>query len=188
MGLKVDRKILKTQKHLEALDSGVLEVGWFAENKEAAGKLTAPQLAAILSYGAVLKGGQPYFFDKKGNLVFMKRTGEGTKPKGAMGITKPSYIPPRPMLDQASRTFSNQWEQKARQLALNILQEKITVQQALEQLGGVVAADIKNTMRAGAFAANSKLTAKKKGKNTPLIDTGSLADKVDFKAQAGRKK
>lgn len=181
MGLKVTRKIKEAQKHLEAVKSATLSVGWFAEEgKHPKGSLTFPQLAAILSYGAKLPGGQPYFFDKQGNLVFMKKNEDGTKPKGAMGITKPSYIPPRPMLDAASRAYGNKWVEESRKIAQNVLAGKISVQKGLEQLGALIKSDIQDIMGNGKFAPNSPLTAKRKGKNTPLIDTGELRKAVDF--------
>lgn len=182
MGLKIERKILQAQKNLEAIKSGSVDVGWFSDGeKKQKSNLTYPQLAAILSYGARLPGGQPYFFDKKGNLVFMKKNPDGTKPKGAMGITKPSYIPPRPMLEYASKAFGSKWVESSRAIAKNIIAGKITVEQGLAQLGALIKADIQDIMGNGDFTPNSPLTAKRKGKNTPLIDTGELRKAVDFK-------
>lgn len=187
MPLKIERKIAKTKKNLACLKGGIVEAGWFSQTgKHTKSNLTLPQLAAILSYGAKLKGGQPYFFDKQGNLVFMKKKTDGTKPKGAMGITKPSYIPPRPMLAQAAQINMGKWQAQARRLAKGVLRGEATMQEGLGQLGAVIAESIKDTIYHGAFAANSQLTAKRKGKNTPLVDTHELANAVTFKAREGK--
>lgn len=184
MGLKVNRKIYQTQKNLENLKGGKVEVGWFAEEgKHPKGNLTFPQLAAILSYGARLPGGQPYFFNKEGNLVFMKKGPLGTKPKGAMGLTKPSVIPPRPMLEEAAKRFGAEWEAKARIIAKNVISGKITVEKGLGKLGALIKADIQTIFNEGDFTPNSYFTEKRKGKNTPLIDTGELRKAVDFQVK-----
>lgn len=186
MGIKVKRTDGAVLKGLKRLQNGKVQIGWFPEVGNTDSGLPYPVLAYILSYGAKLPGGQPYRFDKKGNLVFLPRRADGKKPKGAFGLTKPSYIPPRPMLKQASQMHGEEWQEKSRALIREVIAGKITTKQALRSLGSQIAADIKDAISHGSYAPNSPLTEKKKGKNTPLIDTGKLRDSVDFKARLGK--
>lgn len=186
MGVKVTRTDGASLKGLKRVVNGKLQVGWFPEVGKTDSGLPYPVLAYILSYGAKLPGGQPYRFDKKGNLVFLPRRADGKKPKGAFGLTKPSYIPPRPMLERASKKHGKEWQEKARALMRDVIAGQLTPKQALQQLGAVITADIKDAIAHGAYTPNSPLTVKKKGKNTPLIDTGKLRDSVDFKARLGK--
>lgn len=186
MGIKVTRTDGAALKGLKRLVNGKLQVGWFPEVRKTDSGLPYPVLAYILSYGAKLPGGQPYRFDKKGNLVFLRRSADGQKPKGAVGLTKPSYIPPRPMLKRAGEMHGEEWQAKARALIQDVIADKLTVKQALRVLGAVIAEDIKDAVAHGEYTPNSPLTVKKKGKNTPLIDSGKLRDSVDFKARLGK--
>lgn len=202
--MKVIRRVNKTAlKNLYSLKNGKVQAGWFAESGNTPERtLTFPQLAAILSDGAVLKGGQPYLINNKGEIVFLKKTSKlgqtalqaqgkpkapkkaDKEPKGyirAIGVTKPSRIPPRPMLKQAALMHGEEWINASRDLAAMIVNGKLSVKQALGQLGALCAADIKDAISRRAYAPNSPLTIRKKGKNTPLIDTGALRSAVSFK-------
>lgn len=215
MGINVKRQIHQAEKNLRHLKGGRIEAGWFASNVQP-GVLSAPALASILEHGARLPGGQPYFVDGNGDLHFLRKTsrlgikalksrssgknyarpnpaGNRTKSYRAqsreivgLGVTKPSYIPPRAMLRQTAAQHQNGWVEKSRIIARNVINGHHTVKQGLDQLGSVIAADIKDVMSHGAFAPNSSLTAKRKGKNTPLIDTGALRDQVTFKTETGK--
>lgn len=96
-------------------------------------------------------------------------------------IGKKTYIPPRPMLRLTGRLKSKNWVQQAGKLAKSVLEGKAKGNTAQHTLGALIADDIKDVMNTSSlFAENRPSTVRKKGKNTPLIDTGELRDAVDY--------
>lgn len=96
-------------------------------------------------------------------------------------VGKKTYIPPRPMLRLTGRLKSKNWVQQAGKLAKSVLDGKAKGNTAQYALGALIADDIKGVMNTSSlFAENRPSTVRKKGKNTPLIDTGELRDAVDF--------
>ena len=95
---------------------------------------------------------------------------------------KRTHIPPRPMLRFTARLKGKEWVKEAGELAKNVLNGKQKGRGAYETLGMLIADDIKGVMNTSSlFTPNAPSTVKRKGKNTPLIDTGELRDAVDYK-------
>lgn len=102
---------------------------------------------------------------------------------------KKTHIPPRPMLRFTARLKGTEWAKEAGELSKNVLNGKQKGRGAYETLGMLIADDIKGTMsNASLYKPNAPATVKKKGKNTPLIDTGALRDAVDYKVTVRRSK
>lgn len=96
-------------------------------------------------------------------------------------VGKKTYIPPRPMLRMTGRLKSKNWVQQAGKLAKSVLEGKSKGSTVPHKLGSLIADDIKSVMNTSIlFTPNAPSTVRKKGKNTPLIDTGELRDAVDY--------
>lgn len=96
-------------------------------------------------------------------------------------VGKRTYIPPRPMLRMTGRLKRKSWVKLAGKLTKSVLEEKVNAADAPAILGQTIADDIKGVMNTSLlFTPNAPSTVSKKGKNTPLIDTGELRDAVDF--------
>lgn len=61
-----------------------------------------------------------------------------------------------------------------------IIEGKITAKQALEDIGTFVMGEIIQSLKGGNWKANSPATIKKKGKNNPLLDKGTLLESINF--------
>ena len=175
-------KIARMQKELETVKNVVAFAGWV--DAESVKK------AKINEFGANLPGGQPYFFDKKGNMVFMSKSGpmnsKGRR-KGSFGVTKPCRIPPRPTLRMTQSANKAKWQEIAGQIANDIIKGKGSARQGLGKLSALMAQDIQETMiNPGNYTPNSPLTVKRKGKNTPMRDSDTLLRSVVFAVKSRR--
>lgn len=96
-------------------------------------------------------------------------------------VAKRPYIPPRPMLRLTGRLKSKNWVQQAGKLAKSVLEGKAKGNTMPHKLGALIADDIKGVMNTSSlFAENRPSTVRKKGKNTPLLDTLELVNAVDY--------
>ena len=94
-------------------------------------------------------------------------------------VDKRPYIPPRPMLRITGRLKSKNWVQQAGKLAKSVLEGKAKGNTMPHKLGALIADDIKGVMNTSSlFAENRPSTVRKKGKNTPLLDTLELVNAV----------
>ena len=95
---------------------------------------------------------------------------------------KKTHIPPRPMLRMTARLKSKDWVKQSGELSKEVMSGKLKGAAAYETMGMLIADDIKSVMNTSSlFTPNAPSTVKRKGKNTPLIDTGELRDAVDYK-------
>ncbi len=103
-------------------------------------------------------------------------------------VGKKTYIPPRPMLRMTGRLKSKNWVQQAGKLAKSVLEGKSKGNTAQHTLGALIAADIKDVMNnSSLFAPNAPSTVRKKGKNTPLLDTLELVNAVWYEVNPREK-
>ena len=194
---------LKIIEGLKQIQNATISVGWYPDQKH--GDLSSPFLARILHNGASLKGGQPYFIDDKGDIHFLRKdsalgqkaikaangggskvktpqNGKESKIKG-LGITKPSKIPPRPFFDIATAKYKDKWvNEDVKGIADGVVKGKLKIDKALPMLGEAIKADVYEVMgNAENFTPNSPMTARRKGKNTPLIDTNQLREQIEVR-------
>lgn len=77
----------------------------------------------------------------------------------------------------------------ARYKALNranlakVVAGKLSVEQALGQLGMMAKADIQDNIRSGTFAPLKQATIDSKGSSKPLIDTGNLRQSINYELE-----
>ena len=145
-------KLLQAAENLKDLGNVRILAGWIKPEQKH-GDMPTAQLAQIMEYGAQIKR------------------------KNATTV-----IPPRPMLRYAARDKSKEWFKEAGEIAASVIEGKTQGEKAYEKLGAFIADDIKGTINTSSlFKPNAPSTVKKKGKNTPLIDTGEMRDQVDYK-------
>lgn len=151
MKVKRSQKILEVMKNVSDLGSARIMAGWIHQ-----GQMHADTKLTMAQLAEVMEYG----------AVTGKKT----------------HIPPRPMLRMTARLKSKDWVKQAGELAKNVLNGKQKGRGAYETLGMLIADDIKGVMNTSSlFTPNAPSTVKRKGKNTPLIDTGELRDAVDYK-------
>lgn len=83
-------------------------------------------------------------------------------------------IPARPFMRGAWRKFSADRKKIQASIAKQIIEKKITPQQALAQIGLILEGYIANSIRRGGWKGNAASTIARKGFDKPLIDTGHL--------------
>ncbi len=151
MKVKRSQKILEVIKNVSDLGSARIMAGWIHQ-----GQLHADTKLTMAQLAEVMEYG---------------------------AITgKKTHIPPRPMLRMTARLKSKDWIKQAGELSKEVLSGKLKGASAYETLGMLIADDIKGVMNTSSlFTPNAPSTVKRKGKNTPLIDTGELRDAVDYK-------
>ncbi len=109
-------------------------------------------------------------------LIFLK------KGKKGMGVTKPHtiIIPARSFI-RSTMDMRNEFYNAQAQRAWNkVLDGHQDVKQALSVLGLQVQSDIQNTIRMLKDPPNTFETARRKGSDNPLIDTGALIQAIRF--------
>ena len=96
-----------------------------------------------------------------------------------------AVIPPRPMLRTTVRKRGKQWIAQAEALSKQVLKGKKI--NAEEIFGALVADDVKAMINDSKnWIPNATATVRRKGKNTPLIDTGAMRDAVDYRVHKGK--
>lgn len=154
------KAILNLIKAIDSLDSEIM-VGWVHPGEMHSGGLEMAKLAYMMEFG-VRKADAP----KKGH----KR--------------KFYKIPPRPMLRNTKELHGKEWVSTSRKLSKQVLDGKLDPEAALNQLGEKIKEDIRSTMqKSELYVPNAPSTERKKGFNTPLIDTRSLLNAVDYKIE-----
>ena len=88
-------------------------------------------------------------------------------------------IPPRPFMRQTFERVKKKVQKIIAHELNRIYEGKSTAKAAISRLGEWYTGEVKRTFRTGKFVSNDPKTVKrKKGGNTPLIDTGELRNSV----------
>lgn len=87
-------------------------------------------------------------------------------------------IPERPFLRSTIQANKAKYVQLNRRNLVAVLNGKMTMEQALGQLGVVATGDVQAGIVAGGFAPLKAATIKRKGSSKPLIDTGQLRQSI----------
>jgi hypothetical protein len=155
MSVKVFSKVLGLNNFIEKIQSSkkTLNVG-FLNSKNAI-------IAAKNEYGGTFAT----------DNVYKKRGAE-------KGITVPDKItiPPRPFMQNTATKQKGKW---AKLLVETSKQNGLDIENSLNIVGLQAKADIRETIEEGDFTPNSDKTIAIKGKDTPLIDTGEMANSID---------
>lgn len=97
-------------------------------------------------------------------------------------------IPSRPFFRNAIKANEKKWEAESSKLMLSVIEGKLSKEQALDQLGALMAGDIQESILDGEFEKlkQSTLDARQSRKRTkgvgtkPLIDTSHMMDQVKY--------
>ena len=172
----------------------LIEAGWF-ENSRYSNGMPIGGIAAVQNYGATINnpGGQPFFKDKEGNVVYASKSSPYAK---RMAKTKPHtiVIPPTHFMEKCEEENKDKWKELAAKAWGGVFTGKITAEQAMEQLGLVVEGDIAKAIKEvnspplsqGTIEARKNRMSDKKttGNLTKrLIDTGEMFDSVSHKVK-----
>lgn len=94
------------------------------------------------------------------------------------------HIPSRPFVRIASDENSKAWGDMAVNEAGKIVDGSSSASQVLEKLGKRMQKDIKNVIGdKSKLAPNAPATVRRKGHDKPLIDTGLMKSKVDYRIE-----
>ena len=88
-------------------------------------------------------------------------------------------IPPRPFFRTAIKEGEAKWPKLMRVMQIN----GYNARQTLEYIGSNIVADIKLQITNGAWAPLAPSTIKRKGFETPLIDTGVMRDSANYEVE-----
>lgn len=93
-----------------------------------------------------------------------------------------SRMPARPFfrLSVGTANAQNEIKEYMKQQVEQIIQGRMSAQQAYENLGTFIVQKIKKTIASGNFAALNPQTVKKKGHSKPLMDTHSLYESINY--------
>jgi hypothetical protein len=89
-------------------------------------------------------------------------------------------IPERPFLRTTIQENREKYVQLNRRNLVAVLNGKMSVEQALGQLGEVAKGDVQAKIASGGFAPLKAATIKRKGSSKPLIDTGQMRQSIEW--------
>lgn len=180
------------ERHINALRSiegKKVEAGWFASNVYPNGQKIA-YIATILEYGAVIQ------VQEHQQTIYRKideRTGEfknggkfTTKAKSnfATEHTVAAHtivIPPRPFMRKAGEDFKKSLPELQKKLGKKFLNDKLSADAMLEQIGLHLEGLIVNSMNNGGWIKNANSTIAQKGFDKPLKHWGTMMQTVTYK-------
>jgi hypothetical protein len=173
--------ITKQINALKAAKGKKVETGWFetqrypADKDGAEGRLFS-EVARTLEFGGTINhpGGTSYKQLDSGLTKFVKSGA------AADGVTGPHTIriPPRPFMRLAAQMFQARRKKMEASLASKIVAGKITADQAMAQVGDEMEGCILESIRDGNWEPNAKSTIEKKGFDSPLTESGKMAQAI----------
>ncbi|EIC83988.1 hypothetical protein [Serratia sp. M24T3] len=197
--LKVGGKLQAALARISAVKNISMKVGILnsATNSET-GELIAPYAAAN-EFGALVK------VEARKSQVHFKQAADGSvgnrfvsreKSNFVQDVTIPAHniiIPARPFFRNTIKAESDKWAANLTKKLAEQPVSKESVRDALQMLGGVMVADIQNTIIEGNFVPISNgtwATKKRKGianPEKPLVETGSMENALSFEIMDGSK-
>lgn len=149
----------KTDKLIDNLKEGNVKVGWFKGEKYPDKDILVSEIA---------------FLNENGHEI--KRNGKTI-----------ARVPPRPFLAITMADNGARWQFFWKKLYKQVLDGKLTLQIALNKLGEMVRASIKDTIWSSVPPPNAPSTIKhKKGRTTTLIDTGLMLKTINYESKVGK--
>jgi len=95
-------------------------------------------------------------------------------------LRKSVVIPPRPFLRYSFNHHLDRWTELGADLVFKCMIGEIEPKDVYSVLGEAMVKDIKQTITDFSTPSNAPLTAKNKGFNDPLIDSGELRDSITW--------
>jgi hypothetical protein len=160
MANQLPKRSQMIDNHIKAIREAVgskVEAGWFESDRYGGTKkdsIGAPvaKIARINEFGATITRGE-------GTIV----------------------IPARPFMRGAWMKFKNDRKKIQEKIARQIIERKITGDQAMAQIGLILEGYIVKSIKDGGWQGNADPTIKKKRFDKPLIDTGHMWKTVTSK-------
>jgi hypothetical protein len=182
-------------RHIAALktfDGKKVEAGWFETNRYPAndrrqGGVPVAQVARLLEFGGTIQhpGGTPYIEDAiVGGVPAGARFVHQSDFEGqTLKKTKPHVIniPARPFMRWAASQFMSVRRPIQKKITNNVMNGKITAEQALGQIGMALEGEIVKSIRNGNWAPNAPSTIARKGFDKPLIESSLMWQSVSSK-------
>lgn len=98
-------------------------------------------------------------------------------------------IPPRPFFRNAISDNADTWAGSIKnQLKTMGVTDKNVVEKALKRTGQLMRSDIQQSISIGGFKPLKPATIKRKGKATPLVDTGDMRNAISYEVTDSRGK
>ena len=96
-------------------------------------------------------------------------------------------IPARPFFRNAISDNSDTWAKSIKnQLKSMGITDKNVVEKALKRTGQLMRSDIQQSISKGGFKPLKQATIKRKGKATPLVDTGDMRNAISYEVTDSR--
>lgn len=137
------------------------------------------KLGAIHEFGATIDhpGGTPYMVTRDG-VRFMPKSYADS----GLRVTKPHKIkiPERSFLRVPLRAAQDQIAADFKRLLKMVVRDKLTMTQALDQIGAKGAAISQQAISSGIAPPNTAATERRKGSTTPLMDKGHLRQAITW--------
>ena len=185
----VSKLLDKHIKALQSIENKKVEAGWFESNRYSDGKSIA-YIASILEYGAVIK------IDAHQQTIYRQineKTGEFRNGGKFVSKDKSNYatehhvaaynivIPPRPFMRKAGEDFKKSLPELQKKLGKKFLNNEITADQMLNQIGLHLEGLIVDSMNNGGWIKNADSTIARKGFDKPLKHWGTMIQTVTYK-------
>ena len=165
--LKINQQLLN---RLQKLKKGKVEVGWL-EGLTYDNGMPVWKVAEINEFGATIK-----VTDKmRGWFLY-----------NGFPLSKNTteiHIPARSFMRSTEDEKKEEWSNVINSRLVKVFSGELTIEQALEQLGIKIKADIQEKIASSVPPPNAPMTQIRKGKNTPLIDSGLMLNSITFKTE-----
>lgn len=187
--MSVSKMLDRHIKALKEIEGKKVEAGWFESNRYSNGDSVA-YIASILEYGAVINvAAHQQILYRQIN----EKTGEFKN--GGRFVTKDKanfttvhevsaytiVIPPRPFMRKAGDDFKKDLPELQKKLGKQFLDNKISADGMLNQIGLHLEGLIVNSMNNGGWIKNADSTIARKGFDKPLKHWGTMIQTVSYK-------
>ena len=94
--------------------------------------------------------------------------------------------PGRPFMDLASKTMQTTYKDMMRQLGPKLMKGEASIEKVLDVIGLKAEDDVRKAIMDGDWSPNSPATIARKKSNRPLVDTGTMRNRVTHKVRRAR--
>lgn len=194
MKVTTDNSLMKSVlTELDQLNNYSLQIGLFAEDDS-----FIQMIASVHEFGVTIRPKGKYLtiptpeagdrrardipglFKPKGKKILAVADGNG-KLTVMFHLTEEVTIPERSFLRSTFDEQNEKWGQLFDQWLDALIRGELSAEQVYQRLGAVIQGDIQMKIRDLDIPANAPATVARKKSSNPLIDTGSMRQKVTWK-------
>lgn len=194
MKVTTDTSLMKSVlTELDQLNNYSLQIGLFAEDDS-----FIQMIASVHEFGVTIRPKGKYLtiptpeagdrrardipglFKPKGKKILAVADGNG-KLTVMFHLTEEVTIPERSFLRSTFDEQNEKWGQLFDQWLDALIRGELSAEQVYQRLGAVIQGDIQMKIRDLDIPANAPATVARKKSSNPLIDTGSMRQKVTWK-------